>query len=137
MATRFITHSIYLPPGVYPAVERVLAQEDLDMPQPQLRGAEVKFDFDVVQEPGNIPKFMVDPEKAQLVLPKITAVEADQLPDQFELSVDSPVEDTFGRAGTLRFKFAVDITGREPHPDGQVELKFNAKAEEIKDVSRA
>lgn len=121
----------------YPALLKVLAAEDLDLPQPQLRGAEVKFEFDVVQEPGSIPKFMVDPETAQLKLPKITKVEADQLPDQFELSVDSPVEDTFGRAGTLRFRFAVDITGREQQADGQVELKFNATAEEIKDVSRA
>jgi hypothetical protein len=136
---RFSTQK-YLPPGPglgpYPMVRAVLS-ESLDMPEPLLRGAKVNFDFDVSQTPGEIPKFLVDKEKAKLELPRLPKTEADQLPEHFELSVDSPVEDTYGRAGTLRFKFSVDITGRDQQPDGQVELKYNAKAEEIRDVSRA
>jgi hypothetical protein len=120
----------------YPTVEAVMS-ESLDMPEPLLRGAKVNFDFDVSQTPGEIPKFLVDKAKAKLELPSIPKTDADQLPDHFDLSVDSPVEDTFGRAGTLRFKFSVDVTGRDPQPDGQVELKYNATAEEIRDVSRA
>lgn len=127
----------YAPMMCYPMVERILAEEGMELPQPQLRGAKVKFDFDVVQEPGNVPKFMVDPEKVELVLPTVAAEESKQLPDKFEMNLDSPVEDTFGRAGILRFKLVVDITGREPQKNGQVLLKFNAKVEGIKDVSRA
>lgn len=119
----------------FSSIWKVLA--DNSLPEPALRGATVKFDFDVVQTPGSVPKFMVDPETAKLELPRITKIDADALPDQFGLVVESPVEDTFGRAGTLQFKFAVQLTGRDEKNDGTVELKFNANVEGIKDVSRS
>ena len=120
----------------YPAIKKVLA-ENANLPEPLLRDAKVNFDYDVVQEPGTIPKFMVDKDSAQLELPTLSAEEAKTLPDQFEMLIQAPVEDIYARAGKLQFKFAVDITGRDQKKDGSVELKFNATVEGIKDVSRS
>lgn len=120
----------------YDSIKKVLA-ENAKLPEPMLRDAKVLFDYDVVQDPGSIPKFLVDKDSVRLELPEVTNQVAERLPEKFEMLLQSPVEDVYARAGTIQFKFNVQIKGREQNKNGTVKLDYDATVGEIKDVSRA
>lgn len=115
--------------------ERILA-ENVEIPEPLFRDAKLDFDYDVVQEPGAPAQFMVDKQSAKLELPSISKVDADRLPEKFDLTLEQEVEDVYARKGRIRFKIEVTVKNKKEKENGLVDLDFDAAVKETEDVSR-
>lgn len=104
----------------YPTVAAVLSE-------PLLRGAKVEVTIQPYKMTDNGIRFHVDTNTAKLLLPTVTKAEADQLPEQFEITVEHDYEDDKAISGKFFFTFDVTVKGREQEPDGSTKLQYDAK----------
>lgn len=114
---------------------KILA-ENANIPEPLFRDAKLDFEYDVVQEPGEVAQFLVDKQSAVLTLPELTHEQSESVPPAFTLTLEKEVEDVYARKGRIRFKIAVIVRERKVKPNGLVELDYDATVQETEDVSR-
>ncbi len=96
--------------------------------------AEVDFEYSVRQEAEQDPHFDITPGSVKLRIGDVLTQAAENLPEKFEIEMDSPIEDSFGRAGQVNFKFEVRIKGKTPQPNGRTRLEYEATIKEITHV---
>jgi hypothetical protein len=100
----------------YPTVAAVLTE-------PLLRDAKVEVKITPTPVNDQI-KFHVDTSTAKLILPTVTKEQAEQLPEQFEITVKHHYDDQQAIASDFFFTFDVKIKGSEQQPNGEVKLQY-------------
>lgn len=120
----YIIATFSMPTSLFAHAEPTFA----DFEGPLFEGASVSVKEEVKPDGSSLP----DPTSAKLELPNITAKEAEQIPEKFQITVSKKFEDNKAMEKAYAFIFQVSDIKFEPLANGMVRPKFTASLKEYK-----